>query len=91
MNPDCLHFVKSKDFKIRCNEIFEHDKQVFDVPTGWNTKRIEDSPLCTNFEQMWEQLKDTYTKELSKLAYTQIPKESDVAAKFENLLMVFKI
>jgi len=90
MNPECLQFIKSNEFIVRCNEIFEHDKQVFDVPKDWNSKEIQDSPLCSNFEMMWNQLKDTYSRELSALAYNQIPNERDVAAKFEILLAAIK-
>lgn len=79
-------FVKSDSFKKQFDAILEHDRQLFDEPTGWREKAIADSPLMKDFETVWKQLKGIYTTQLSALAYTAIPDEKKVAVQFKNIL-----
>lgn len=85
-NPECVEFVASDLFKEQFNAILKHDKEIFDEPTGWQIKPILDSPLVTNFSNVWKQIKKKYRTELSALAYREIPDENDVAECFEKLL-----
>lgn len=82
----CLKYVKSEAFRSQFHSVLEHDKQQFDEPAGWNTKALNDSPLISAFDSMWEDLKSNYTNELSILAYSEIPNEKDVASMFKQLL-----
>lgn len=85
-NPECIEFVASDSFRKQFNTILQHDREMFEEPTGWKTKSISDSPLITNFPIVWEQLKEKYQTELSALAYRPIPYETEVAECFKELL-----
>lgn len=85
-NPECIEFVASDSFKKQFNAILQHDREMFEEPTGWQTKSISDSPLVANFSIVWEQLKEKYRTEISALAYRPIPGEKEVAECFEKLI-----
>ena len=63
---------------------------MFDEPTGWKEKSVSESPLITDFENIWKQLKDIYKTELSALAYTPIPEEKKVAIHFNELIKLIQ-
>lgn len=85
-NPECIEFVASDSFKKQFDAILQHDREMFDEPSGWQTKSISDSPLITNFSIVWDQLKEKYQTELSALAYRPIPVENNVAKCFKDLI-----
>jgi predicted nucleotidyltransferase component of viral defense system len=85
-NPDCIKFVASNSFKNQFDNIMQHDREIFEEPTGWQTKPLTESPLITNFPILWEQLKGKYQTELSSLAFRTIPNENEVANCFEELI-----
>lgn len=87
-DKDCFDYVNSEDFKIQFKEIWTHDKQQFDEPTSWKEKTIQESPLIKDFDVLWSKLKTTYTNELSMLAYSEIPKEKEVAESFKKLIAI---
>lgn len=84
----CNKYVNSDDFKAQFSILIEHDKQQFDEPMGWNKRQIHESPLIINFDSIWEKLKTTYTKELSMLAYSEIPNEKEIALEFKKLVTI---
>ena len=86
----CKQYVNSIEFKEQFRKVLKHDQLQFDEPNGWNKKSIHDSPLIKDFENVWEKLKSTYTKELSMLTFTDIPDEIDVAKKFKELIEFIK-
>nr|MBK9652457.1 hypothetical protein [Bacteroidota bacterium] len=59
---------------------------MFDEPKGWQTKSVADSPLLTDFENLWKQLKSIYNSEISSLAFVEIPAEKKVADEFKKLM-----
>ena len=85
-DPECSAFVKSGEFKKRFDEILQHDREMFDEPKGWQNKSVAESPLKSDFENLWKKLKEIYKTELSALAYRTIPDEEKVAEQF-NILM----
>jgi predicted nucleotidyltransferase component of viral defense system len=82
----CKKYVNSEDFITQFSKVLEHDQKQFDEPNGWNSKKIEESPLFINFDLIWKKLKATYSNELSMLAYSKIPEENKVANKFKELI-----
>lgn len=82
----CAAFIKSAKFKKQFNEILKHDREMFDEPKGWQTKSVADSPLLTDFENLWKQLKGIYNSEISSLAFVEIPAENKVADEFKKLM-----
>ncbi len=89
-NEACRDYVNSDQFRIELIEVIEHDRKQFDEPLGWNNKKITESPIIKDFDSMWSKLNTTYTKELSILAFTEIPNEKDIAAKFRELITTVK-
>ncbi|MBK9457557.1 MAG: nucleotidyl transferase AbiEii/AbiGii toxin family protein [Bacteroidetes bacterium] len=85
-NSECIEFVASDSFKTQFDTILEHDRAMFEEPSGWQTKTISESPLVNDFTNVWQQLKEKYQTELSALAYRPIPNENDVAKCFEELI-----
>ncbi|HSW54826.1 MAG TPA: nucleotidyl transferase AbiEii/AbiGii toxin family protein [Ignavibacteriaceae bacterium] len=89
-DSECNEFTKSIDFKKRFYEILEHDKELFDEPDNWQSKQLIESPLITDFTNIWQQLKETYKTELSALALTEIPDEGKVSDSFQKLIKLIK-
>jgi len=81
----CIQCIQSDTFKQQFLTLLEHDKMMFDEPTGWTSRSIAESPLILNFDSLWSKLKDQYQSELSALAYRPIPDENDVAQTFIRL------
>ena len=50
------------------------------------TKTINESPLLSDFNNIWNQIKSTYKTELSALAYSAIPSEEEVSQSFKELI-----
>jgi len=82
----CAEYIQSVDFIKDFKELYTHDQQIFDVPSNWQDKTLEQSPLITDFSTLWKKLKETYRNELSQLAFTQIPDEELVANTFLNTI-----
>lgn len=85
-DTECAAYIQMPVFKVDFAELLIHDQQVFDTPTGWQIKKIIDSPLITNFPVLWEGLRTTYQNELSALAFSSIPDENLVQQSFINLI-----
>jgi len=85
-NSVCIEFVASDSFKKQFDTILQHDRAIFEEPQGWQSKSVIESPLITNFESIWKQLKEKYQTELAALAYRPIPNEQDVAKCFSQLI-----
>jgi len=85
-DQECTIFIQSVDFQKDLQELFLHDQQEFDEPTGWQTKTIKDSPLVSDFPDLWNALRETYLSELPLLAFTTIPDEKAIEEKFKELM-----
>lgn len=84
-DKECNDFIHSESFVDDFNKLLEHDKQAFNEPGNWNKKEIHKSPLLTDFNAVWDKLKQRYKDELSDYAFIEIPSESDVANNFKKL------
>jgi len=84
----CMNYVNSDELKTQFCKVLAHDQQQFDEPMGWNAKKIQESPLIYDFDAMWNKLKTIYTTELTMLAYSEIPKEKEVAESFKKLISI---
>ncbi|HNW90420.1 MAG TPA: nucleotidyl transferase AbiEii/AbiGii toxin family protein [Bacteroidales bacterium] len=79
---NCKVFVNSKDFPDQFSALWDHDQEAFDEPISWKNKSISESPLFLQFHDLWEAVKSTYKRELSALAYTEIPSENKISEAF---------
>lgn len=86
IDKECAAYIASDTFTEDLHELLTHDKISFDEPAGWAAKSLADSPLITNFYEIWSMLKSRYQSELSGLAYRPIPDENDVAISFYDII-----
>lgn len=89
MDTECKIYFDSMDFTNDLSQLIKHDRKVFNEPIGWDKKTISQSPLIKEFDAIWKNVKATYTRELSDLAYSEIPDEKEVAASF--ILLIDKL
>jgi hypothetical protein len=85
-DEDCLSFVNRKSFKNDFTALLEHDKAIFDDPEGWKIKNYQESPILSDFDKLWENLKLVYTSELEKMAFKEIPHENNIKKSFKTLI-----
>lgn len=90
-DKECNSYVNSDEFIHQFKKVLAHDQHQFDDPTGWKEKDYKESPLINDFDTLWNTLKTTYTKELSMLAYSEIPDEKEVKGSFEKVIEILKI
>jgi len=85
-DEECTKYIHSVEFQKDLQDLFAHDQQEFDEPTGWQTKTIQDSPLILDFPNLWSTLQETYLSELPLLAFSEIPEEKVIEENFIELM-----
>ena len=85
-DKECAKYLQSSEFQQDLSELLIHDQQEFDIPKGWQTKTVKDSPLFNEFPTLWTSLSSVYQSELTPLAFSEIPNEKLVAEKFREIL-----
>jgi len=88
---ECRNYIESPDFFTEFINVLKHDQEVFDDPPGWKNKKPDQSPLINDFASIWQKLKLFYSKELSMLAFSEVPHEKDVFERFERIMKSIKI
>lgn len=89
-NDQCKVYLHSDNFKSDFAEIYAHDQQTFDAPSGWQGKSVNQSPLISEFPALWNKLKETYRSELSQLAFSSIPDEKVAAESFMEVIKLLR-
>ena len=84
----CRAYLESPDFRDDFQNLFEHDRQSFSKPEGWQDKKLKDSPLITNFHELWATLQNTYLRELPDLAYQEVPSVETIEQSVTELIKV---
>ncbi|MCH5237868.1 MAG: hypothetical protein J1E95_08740 [Muribaculaceae bacterium] len=69
-DEECKDYLGSNEFKENFISLYNHDRDLFDNPNGWNTKSLKDSPLISDLNDVWSKLSVRYYKELPPLAYS---------------------
>jgi len=85
-DKECVEYLLSSEFKKDLSELLIHDQQEFDIPEGWQTKTIKESPLFKEFSTLWTILSVVYQNELTPLAFSDIPDEKLIAESFMKIL-----
>ena len=85
-DKECAEYLQSSEFKKDLSELLIHDQQEFDIPEGWQTKTIKESPLFKEFSTLWTILSVVYQNELTPLAFSEIPDEKLIAESFMKIL-----
>ena len=83
-------YLQSEDFKADLKALFDHDQQEFEKPDGWQGKTMADSPLLTNFHEVWNNLESLYLRELPDLAYQEIPSAEEIENSLITILSTIK-
>jgi len=81
-DEECAEYLQSSDFQKDLSELLIYDQQEFDEPEDWQIKALEDSPLITDFPNLWTNLRSTYQNELTPLAFLEIPNEKLIEESF---------
>ena len=79
-------YLKSYAFKSDFSNLFAQDQQRFDKSEEWQNKDIMDSPIITDLHNVWAALSNVYAKELSDLAYKDIPTIESIGNSMEQLI-----
>ena len=85
-DKECAEYLQSSEFKKDLSELLIHDQQEFDIPEGWQTKTIKESPLFKEFSTLWTILSVVYQNELTPLAFSDIPDMKLIAESFMKIL-----
>lgn len=89
-DKECIAFIKSPEFPIQLQALWNHDQQVFDDPAGWKQYKIMESPLIRDFNAVWNRIKHVYSSSLPVIAYSEIPDEEAIRLVIPNSLGSFK-
>jgi len=81
-DDECAKYLQSSEFQKDLSELLIHDQQEFAEPQGWQAKTVKDSPLLTDFPNLWTNLRLIYQNELTPLAYSEIPNEKLIEESF---------
>ncbi len=83
-------YLQSEDFKADLKALFDHDQLEFEKPDGWQGKTMADSPLLSDFHEVWNNLKSLYLRELPDLAYQEIPSAEEIEDSLITILSTIK-
>ena len=88
-DAECREYLVSEQFKNEFRELYAHDQESFEHPQGWNRQPHTASPLLTDFELVWGQLRRTYETKIPPLAYVQpIPSANAAEEAFKQIVRV---
>ena len=90
-DAECQEYLQSEQFKNEFRELYAHDQESFDHPKGWNRQPHTASPLVTDFEAVWKQLRSTYETKIPPLAYVHpIPSADAASEAFMQIVKILK-
>ena len=81
----CRDYLQTIDFLKHFNRMFEEDKTKFDDPEVWLNSPYSDAPIFTSFDEIWEEVKDTYTTDFKLLVHGEFPGEELIADQFRKI------
>lgn len=84
----CRVYIESEEFRTDFASLLEHDRQSFAKPSGWQHRKLMESPLMTDFHSTWQRLQPSYMRELPDLAYREIPSVDSIE---QSIVSVFTI
>ncbi|MBR2261230.1 MAG: nucleotidyl transferase AbiEii/AbiGii toxin family protein [Paludibacteraceae bacterium] len=83
-------YLQGEEFKADLKALFLHDQQEFEKPEGWQDKRMSNSALLIDFHEVWNNLRSLYMRELSDLAYQEIPTSTEIEESLNAILSAIK-
>jgi predicted nucleotidyltransferase component of viral defense system len=85
-DEECAKYLQSSEFQKDLSELLIHDQQEFEEPQNWQIKVVKDSPLITDFPNLWTNLRSSYLNELITLAFSEIPNEKLIEESFMKII-----
>ena len=85
-DTDTHTYLQCEEFKTDLKALFNHDQQEFEKPEGWQCKTMNESPLLTDFHEVWNNLQSLYLRELPDLAYQEIPSAKEIE---DSIITIF--
>jgi len=79
-------YLQGEDFRADLKALFDHDQQEFEKPDGWQGKPMHESPLLTDFHEVWKKLHPLYLRDLPDLAYQEIPLATEIEDSIITIL-----
>jgi hypothetical protein len=89
-DDECVAFIESESFMNTFNQLLEHDRKLFEHPSGWQNKQLKESTLINDLPDMWSSLQSKYLQELPSLAYSSIPAPAEIFNSLKYLLSQIK-
>ena len=90
-DTECRTYLFNNEFSKSFKSLVIHDKDLFSNPEGWREKSVKNSPLLTDFSELWEVLKKRYREELRSLSYSHtIPSAEEIADSMKKIFEVIK-
>ena len=88
ISDSCREYLHSQDFLEHFNRMFEEDKIKFDDPEAWRISPFTNSPILTSFDEIWEEVKDTYNTDFKLLVHGEFPDEDMIADQFRKIIQI---
>lgn len=86
-DPECIEYLNSDDFRRNFKGLMKHNRELFDSSLGWRNKSISDSPLITDFKNLWKELRKRYEDELPAQVYSlTIPSADAIEESMKRIL-----
>ena len=86
-DEECKKYLGRDEFIKNFLSLYNHDRDLFDVPDGWDEKDLIDSPLFKDFHNLWEKLSNRYYRELPPLSYSlSIPTPDKIESSLIEIL-----
>lgn len=86
----CQEYLRSPSFFEDFERLFSEDQSRFTEPSGWQNRKLMDSPLLKDFSSIWDSLEPIYESELPELAYRDVPSSEKVFASVSSLFDLLK-
>ena len=82
----CKEYIDSENFKKDFDRLFEEDKTKFNDPVEWLASKYNESPIFTEFDEIWNNIKKTYNTDFRLLVHGQFPDENLITEEFRAIV-----
>ncbi len=86
-HPDIVNYIRDDAFRTNFRNLVMHDKGIFSEPSDWTAlPNTNASPIFNDFPALWRFLSSVYIRDLSVVAYREIPTSEEILSSFSILL-----
>jgi len=82
---DLITFFDSEEFEKMLLKVAQDDVAGYRNNNDWLAHHPLESPLFADLENIWNQIKDTYSENFSQLVYGKLPSEKEVLATLKMI------